>query len=478
MPSIIKNTVNLLKAYIYQKIVALFYFILLSRYLGPANLGKYTFALYFIAIFSTLMDFGTTGVLTREISRYREKTKEYINTIVSFKIISGVLVYLFAFILINILNYPLITRYLVYLAGVVMILDSFSLTLYQAFRAYFNLKYESIGIIIQKTLVLISGITLIILKAPLILMMFPLIFGSIFYFLNAIFFIRKKLKFFPFLNFDFPVLKKILRISLTFFVIAIFIQLFMTMNTILLSKLAGDKFVGYYTAAERIPLALVALFANPLTISIYPVFSRFFIKDREKIKPLLEKSIFYLFTFSSFLAVILFFLAKPAIAVIYKSTYFPSIVVLKILVICLPFMYLNNILTAFLNACNKQKLNVFSYSIALIFLIVTNAFLTPIFKQNGAAFALLIGYLALSSFQLYYVKKLVGFSKSYLKKRIVPVIFLTLISGSFIYFLISQINYILAVSLGILLYIFLGYLFKIVKKEEIISIKNSISLKF
>ena len=53
------------------------------------------------------------------------------------------------------------------------------------------------------------------------------------------------------------------------------------MNTILLSKLAGDKFVGYYTAAERIPLALVALFANPLTISIYPVFSRFFIKDRE-----------------------------------------------------------------------------------------------------------------------------------------------------------------------------------------------------
>jgi len=478
MASVTKNTVNLLKAYIFQKLVALFYFILLSRYLGPSNLGKYTFALYFIAVFSTLMDFGTSAVLTREISRQHEKTKKYINATISFKVLGGIFIYFTAFLLINFLHYPSATKHLVYLVGIVMILDSFSSTLYQAFRAHFNLKYESIGIIFQRTIILISGILLINLKAPLVLMVLPLIFGSIFYFLNALIFVRKKFNFWPYPDFNFLITKRILKISASFFIIAILIQLFMTINTLLLSKFAGDKFVGYYSAAERIPVGLVGLFASALSISVYPVFSRFFVEDKEKLAPLLQKSIIYLFTFGSALAIILFFLAEPIILVIYKSAYLPSAVVLKILSICLPFMYLNNILTVFLNACDRQRMNIFSYIAGLTSLIIVNIFLIPILKQNGSAIALLVAYVVLFTFQFYYVKNFVNLSKGYLSRKVGTIVLSALLSIFLIYFLVHRINVILAVLFGIIFYTILLYLFKIFKKEEIISIKNSISLKF
>ena len=80
MISTAKNTFYLLVAYAYQKVVALFYFIILARYLGADNFGKYTFAISFTALFAVLIDVGLFAVLTREIARDKEKTKSYFSS--------------------------------------------------------------------------------------------------------------------------------------------------------------------------------------------------------------------------------------------------------------------------------------------------------------------------------------------------------------------------------------------------------------
>ena len=119
-----KNTTYYTTALVIQKILSFFYFVLIARMIGVTDAGKYIFALSFTTIFSVFVDFGLTPVLIREIAKDKGKTHRYLSNIVSLKIILGLVVWAIVILLVNLLGYPPITKTLVYLAGLVMVLDS------------------------------------------------------------------------------------------------------------------------------------------------------------------------------------------------------------------------------------------------------------------------------------------------------------------------------------------------------------------
>ncbi len=474
MLSTAKNTFYLLVAYTYQKLVALFYFILLARYLGVANFGRYTFALSFTTLFSVLVCFGLHAVLTREIARDRTKTKSYFGNIFSFQLLTGLGSLGLIYILINALGYPAITKNLVYLAGLIMLLDSLALTFYQVFRGHLNLKFESLGIIIHKTVMVALGVVLMKLGASLVLMMAPLLAGSLFYLGNAIFFLRKKLGLWPVFRFEKQVLKFLLKLAIPFFIALIFSKLYASIDVILLSKLGGDKFVGLYSAAQKLILAFLLLIAGSFGSAIYPSFSYWFVRSREKLSLLFHESVFYLMLITLPLVFGVAILSRPIILFIYGAEYLEATRAMIILGLAMPFMFIDYIMAGLLNACERQRTNTTIHGAGVVILIILNVILIPLWYHLGASIACLASFLVIFLLEAYFVPKLVRPDRGYLFKKIGGIFFACLIMTGFLLLASAKIHLILSVALGAVVYLVSLYLLRTIRKQDLIALKDLI----
>lgn len=86
--TILKNTFWLAVASGVSKFLKLILFIYVARILGATEYGKFTFALAFVTLFVVFSDFGLSSIVTRELSREKEKEKEF-SAILSLKFILG-----------------------------------------------------------------------------------------------------------------------------------------------------------------------------------------------------------------------------------------------------------------------------------------------------------------------------------------------------------------------------------------------------
>jgi len=468
MVSTAKNTFYLLVAYAYQKVVALFYFIILARYLGADNFGKYTFAISFTAFFAVLIDAGMFAVLTREIARDRGKTKFYLGNILTFNIVSGALVFFIIHLVVNFLDYPILTKQLVYLNILVVFLDALALCLYHVFRGYLNLKFESLGIVIHKTVMLIVGLVLIYLRAQVIFMALPLVAGSIFYLINAIIFFRKKMHFWPWPYFNVKIMKSLLALAWPFFVAAIFSKIFATSDTIYLSFQAGDKFVGWYSAAQKLVLAFLLLIAGSLSAALYPSFSYYFVHSMERLKKLFTQGVFYMILTTVPLALGLIVLARPIILFIYGFDYVPAIPSLTILAAALPFMFLDYVISGFLNACEKQKVNTLIHGLGAGIFVVLNLFLVPLFFHIGSSLSVLVSFLFLFVLEIYWSQKIIKIDWRYLSRKFILICLVGLLMSAVLLLIKDRLHVILTVITGAVVYFVFAYASGLIKKQELL----------
>ena len=95
-------------------------------------------------------------------------------------------------VLINVMHYPLLTKQMVYLATIVMIVDSFQLVFYAVFRGFQNLKYESIGMSSGQILIFSTGLIGLQLGAPLHILVIAVLIGFLFQFIWSLSLIVKK----------------------------------------------------------------------------------------------------------------------------------------------------------------------------------------------------------------------------------------------------------------------------------------------
>ena len=349
---IAKNTSYFTLALIIQKLISFGYFSYIAVQIGVANLGQYTFALFFTTILAVLIDIGISSVLVREVSKDQSKSQNYFSAAMAVKIPLAVLTYLIAVVLINLLDNPEMIRQLVYLTGLIMVLDSFTLTFYAFLRGHSNLKFESIGTIIFQLIVAASGIIIVNLTHDLRLLMLAILGASFFNFVYSFSLLKAKLKLRFFRKADKGVIKAILTITVPFALAAVFTRVYGYLDTVLLNQLIDETAVGYYSlpykivfSLQFIPMAFVA--------SLYPAFASYFVGSKELLRKTFEKSMIYLGLIGVPITFGAIALAKPLILKIYTAEYEPSILTLQILAVGLAFLFLNFPLGSLLNACDR-----------------------------------------------------------------------------------------------------------------------------
>lgn len=466
MGRITRNTTYLTCAYIGQKILALFYFIIIARVIGAGDLGKYAFAMSFAALFGVFADLGLSQTLIREMAKNKERRQSYFSAVFSSKLFLSLITYATLIITVNLLGYSETVRLMVYLSGIVMVLDSFILSFWAVFRSQQNLRFEAINIIIYQAIVLLIGFCILWLRLGLVYLIVPFICASLWSAFFSGFLVGKKvgLKFVP--KLERAVIKSLMRISIAFALISIFSRVYTYLDSILLSYLAGDRALGYYSAAYKLPAALVFI-PSALAAAIFPAFSESFAVAKERLKRIFDESMSALAILAVPIGIGIAGISREIILKFYGAEYLPGVEALKILGIAMIFVFLNYPIGALLNACDRQKLNVCLYGVTMCVNAGLNFLLIPKFSYLGAAIAFLISHSLLFFVNLFFARELVNYSGG----RLAKTLFKTVLSGlamlAVVLTLKTKINILVVIAIAAPIYLIVLYLIRGFGKEQI-----------
>ncbi len=474
---IARNTIYLTVATVGQKALAFLYFILIARLAGVEDTGKYFFVVSFTTIFSIFVDLGLSSVLIRETAKKREMAGKYLGNILGAKVVLGLLTYLAVILAINVMDYPAATKLMVYLSGLVMLLDSFNVTFYAVFRGRQNLRYESVGVVVSEILIIVFGGVSLWLHAPLYFLLLALLSGSIFNFFFSSSLIFKKTEIRPRLAWDKGVLTALFKIAYPFALAGIFVKVYSYLDAVLLSKMAGDAAVGFWSVAYKLTYAFQFI---PMAFSAaaFPAMSAYFVSDKTMLRKTFERVLFYLAILAVPIAFGIFSLAEPLILKIYGVTYLPSILPLQVAIFTVIFIFLNYPVGSLLNATDRQMTNTAVMGVCMALNVILNVILIPRFSYLGAAISAVISHALLFTIGLIFAGRVVDYNKKFIFSALFKIVISAGAMSAAIIYLRPYIYWIFLVPIGAAIYFALLFLlrgmewrdvrniFKALKKEE------------
>ncbi len=383
--TIIKNTFWLIGAQVVIKCIAFVLVILLARYLGVEEFGKYSFVITFIAFFGLIADFGLSTLTIRDIARDKDKIKDYLNIIASFKLILALITILLIFITIQFVAKTHDIKVLVYLASIWVVLNSFNQFFIAVFNAYEKMQYEAFIRITEKLIWLGLALIVIFNKMSIVTLFWFYAISSLITLCLTIFLIRTKFTKFS-LRWDFKFINAILKGSSFFFLLSVFTIIYDKIDIFMLYTLTSVKEVGIYSASYQ----LYSLFLMPFSIFVrvlFPMISNK-IRDKSIINNLIKlMGISFLISLGFFGIIYIF---KGYINLIFnfgpqvsKAFLILSFGYLFIIPASFPYIYLKA-------SKSTLKYLVQIILIAAIINIILNLFLIPTFSLFGAVYATLI----------------------------------------------------------------------------------------
>ncbi|MFZ5391434.1 MAG: flippase [Patescibacteria group bacterium] len=464
--SLARNTGIFTTALVGQKIVSFLYFTFLARLLGPADIGKYVLALSLTTIFSVLLDLGLAQLLTRQVARDRTWADRYLKSIVGFKLSISLLVVGLVILTAHILGYPEITLQLVYLASLVMVIDSFTLTAYSLLRGWQVLTWESFGTIGMQLGVALLGLAVSWFSRDLRLFMVALLAAALFNMVFAWYQVKHRFK----INFkpDFSKQSWVFLGSLVwpFTLAAVLTRLYGSIDSVLLSVLSGDRAVGLYSVPYKVTYAwqfIPAAFAATL----FPGFSAYFKTAKDKLGDIFVRSVVYLAALGWPISLGIAVLAPKIINSLYPA-YSESIVPLQILIMSLVFLFITFPIGSLLPACDRQKRHTTNIALATLVNIVLNLILIPVYGASGAAWAALISTLVLLVTGWQVVGEIIIYDKKFLYSRLVKILGAGLLMAALVGFLSNRINFVLDIFIGAVCYVILLFVWGGITKSEIL----------
>lgn len=478
--NIAKNTSFFTFALIIQKVISFSYFTILARNLNPADLGKFYLAISITTIFAIIIDIGLANVLTREISKTFEasekngdtKRRKYLASVILIKIILAFLTCLLVVIFAQIMAYPELVKQLVYISILAMVLDSFTMTFWAYMRGFHVLKYESVGVVLFQLIVFSLGLTVLHFDLGLKPLMSVMVLASVANFAFSATLTKFKFETSILPSFDKIIVGHILALSIPFALYAILQRVYMYLDSVLLSSLAGDEYVGLYQIAFKIIFALQFL-PMAFIASLYPAFALYYKENKEQLVISFERAINYLVIISLPIALGVIALADKII-LIFKAEYTDAILPLQIVMLSLPFLFINFPIGSLMNACDRQKRNTIHMALVLVLSVLLNLVLIPKYQAIGASITVLI-----SNFFMFILGIVVVPSIAKIRlKKVLPTLFKALVAVlamfSFAYYMKENIFIFINITISAIIYVGTLFVLKGFSKDDIGSVLKSL----
>jgi len=463
--TIFKNTFWLSVGTTVSKLLKLVLLVYAARILGATEYGKFTFALAFISLFVIFHEFGLPLIITREFSREKEREKEFFS-VLSLKIL---LIFL-ALILILISSFfitsdPIIQKIILILA-LFSLIEGFTNLVFAFFQARQRMEYQAWAVILDALIVTAVGVFVLLNFPSVRNLSYSYLFSSLVVLIFVLFFFHFKV--FPLsISWQKTIWQRFLKMSWPLALISLCGAFYTYIASVMMGHWGQINETGWYNAAYGI--IQVALFpAGFVSASFYPMISKLLRESKEKLQNTLNSQMEIMISLAFPLVIGGIALAPKIINFIYGLNFSPSISAFQILIIMVGIVFLSAPLSNLLIVLNHQKKVFYINAGGAITSIVLNLLLIPRFSLYGAAIATLITYFIMFILVLFSVKYFTPLS--FFNFRLIKVSIFAILATGLMYFLIKQpvlynLNVILTLILGILIYFVTFFVFQIITKK-------------
>ena len=482
---------------------------MLATYMSVGERGRYDLVYTLLSFAGIAADMGLYTIAIREISKQRDQLEHIIGNIMSLRnilSIGTVIIAVLATMLIPGLQKGPEFTIAVAFSGVSMVLALMNGTITSVLQAEYKMMQSTVAQVLGKiVIVIVMAITMFFLfkksefpdpnQVPFWAYQWLFIAGIIGNFamyLYTEYFVRKivKVKFL----YDFAYWKKLVKEALPYgfglvlatlyFKIDVLILNFMLPHTATLPDQTADFQIGLYSGAVKVVeiFSILPLFFLNATL---PVMSRLIAEGSERIKTVLQYSLEFLYLMAAPIAVGGFVLAYHIVNITNDHKYLTRLqdgfigsdFVLKIIIFTILFSFLNLLFNFLLVAQNRQKKLVIINSVCLLFNSITNIIFIPAWGIRACAVTTVVTEILVLILTIYYSRQMTTFQPHW--GRLLRITFAALCMGAVMeviknnLFVIFQNPAIIMVGgIGILVYVGLLVLLRVVNRELIMMMKK------
>ena len=365
-------------------LVGIFAVAIIARSLGKEGIGAYTTAMTYLTIFGTIVEFGMTLTLIQMIS-IRDQTKEarVINSLLGLRVVSGLLFYSLAPILVQIFPYSPATK----LAVVVGTLGYFFMTstglLIGFFQKHLIIWRFALSELLNRGFFLLLVIFFTWLGFKTVGMVAAFAIANILWFIAVFFLIRPYIKIRP--SFDKDLWKEAFHRSWPIGLSTICNLVYLKGDIMFLAAFRSEAVVGIYGIAYKIidvvtmiPVMLMGLLLPSLTLLWKE-------QNKADFARFLQKA----FDFFMILAIPIVFgaqaVATPLSVLIGGDEFVDSGPILRILIIATLGLFISSLYGHTVVAIEKQKSMAPGYALTAFLTIIGYLIFIPRFGVWGAA---------------------------------------------------------------------------------------------
>ena len=465
----IKNLSLLYAATFISKIFALITNIILIRRLGTSVYGEFAFAMTFIIYFTLIADSGLSPYGEASISKEKTNAGKIIGDIFSLNIVlSVVAALLMLFAAFYIFKFGLIQRNMLVLISILPIIEAFGFG--YAVKALERNQILALSAFIGRSVYFLGILIFVINKSYYIFSILFFVIGALLTSVIQFGFIRKvtgKIK----LNFSISNFKHLVLNAMPFGLVSGLITIYLSLPVLFLKIFSTNKNIGYYYITYRL-VVFIFVFFNLIGGAFIPIISDAIKNnDSDKQSFILSELLRFIYTMAIPVCFGGFVISKLIILRLFGSHYILSANLLKIMIWSILFVAISSIFVGFLTALNDKKSLIFAaFTATLAGFIASFLLIRPYGIYGGAISYDLIEFamsLCLSLFAVKYIKIKIDIL------NLIKVLIISAITA----LMVKALNYglILSITSGILIYGLLSLVFKTLRKDDILELKNILS---
>lgn len=394
------NTFWIMFGRMFQIILTFITTMLITRYLGPLNYGKITYAFSYVSLFIPIGQLGLNDIIIKQLINKRAKNNEILGTIIVLRTASSFFSVLLIYILFKNIIGSTELLHVAFLQSISLIFQTYECIIY-----FYQSKLlaKKVGIIYAIAYISTSLFRIICLVLNRNIYWFAFC-TSLDYIVIAILLLFTYFKDGNKLIFSKQMVKELLFQSRPYLFSGILTVIAGKADSILLGNLIDEETVGYYNSAITLcnawPFVLSAIIdsSSPIIISLYD-------SDRAAYRKRIRQLYAVIFYISLIVALIFTVFSNQIITFIYGNNYLKASVPLKIACWSTVFSYFGVARFIWMQCENKHYLERRITLFGLIFNLIMNFILIRSFGIIGAAITLTVTQFFMNFILLFFFKE-------------------------------------------------------------------------
>ena len=360
-----------------------------ARYLGVQQFGIVNYATAFVAIFNPLATLGLDVVVVRRLVADPAQQQQILGTSFWMRFVAGWLTWAIAIIGMYVLRPDdrtmIVTVTILGAASIFQSIDTIDLWFQSQVQSKYSVLAKNAAFLATASI----KVGLIVIQAPLLAFVSLILLEAILGAVGLLVVYKKQGHLIKLWQWSRELGRDLLRESLPLILSGLTIMIYMRIDQIMLGQMVGDKAVGIYSAATRIS---EVWYFVPMTVSSSVMPSIFKAKE-------ISEELYYqrigklnrgLVWLAIAVAIVMTFVAKPLILILFGDNYLESGTILAIHIWASVFVFTGVATSGWFIAENLTYLSLYRTLSGAIVNILLNIFLIPLYGGIGAAIATVI----------------------------------------------------------------------------------------